>query len=1012
MKSIFTKLSTLLFAGAVALVGCSDFSADLREVNDKLDNLSNEAARKTEVEALKTNVENLVGQLENQYATKKEVAEVSATVTALSTAIETAKAELVAALDGKADKAAVETSISQLSGALEAAKSEITAIINGLNAKIAGLTEEDNAIKVDLAGLLTSVKTLQGEVATLLGDVENLKGRLDVVEGDVEALDGKLATLTTNVGTLTTNLTNLETALNEYKAKVDAELAKIAEQLGKATADVTAKFEAVDTLIANLTAADKSLQDALTTETGKLAAQITAVDSLVADKVALLVAADEKLQAAIDSLDKKFTADIQDLDKNLSDALKELREEREAVVDSLDKALSGKIDSLDGALSGRIDELYDALNDEEEGVYAQLKSIYTELDGIYIELDEQIWPKLNGIISQHSIDFENINGILNQLRGDLNNLVARVDVLENELRSIVNVPQVVINGVNSVEFKTLTFVPMGAYDDKVETVAAAETIVLPAYAYFRFNPSSFALANAEYSVVTENVEIRTKAAEESLTIVSSPVEVDGKVRFELERGAGVDNMFALAATLKSNGAVVYSDYVQIVDTEFTAQDVKIVDANNNELYTVLEDAQDNAAAVAIEVGETFSVAEYVKVLGLDMEEFGLEFAYEVVKGQAELANGVLTAVEDAAATNNIVKVEVVSNGSVVRRAYINVRVIGLVTYLNAEAFATLSASRWTYGFENIPEWVKALKDQPNTLDLVKSALQSVVNQDYIAAISTLGGIPGLAIETISVEGAGAARVKVDFTAAGYIESQLEKISDIKSVEELAAFIQHVETIYQVSGLKATVDDALGTVIDYLVPDQFKDNQIYEWVKEQLFNWTVSSLFSFEEDIIADIPLVGVVNVSSWAREKINGVLNSNSGLTQRLQNALVDVVSEIEKAYRQNIDANNAKAEEIAYNYAKSTAFLEAKAAAKIEADNNLKAVNAAEVENLNSGVFGSLVKILNTDLCKSQFEENGLSEVYTVLQTICGYAETLVQYSAGSCVFSEGAIAEEQVYE
>ena len=81
MKSIFTKLSTLLFAGAVALVGCSDFSADLREVNDKLDNLSNEAARKTEVEALKTNVENLVAQLENQYATKKEVAEVSATVT-------------------------------------------------------------------------------------------------------------------------------------------------------------------------------------------------------------------------------------------------------------------------------------------------------------------------------------------------------------------------------------------------------------------------------------------------------------------------------------------------------------------------------------------------------------------------------------------------------------------------------------------------------------------------------------------------------------------------------------------------------------------------------------------------------------------------------------------------------------------------------------------------------------------------------------------------------------------
>ena len=1011
MKSIFTKLSTLLFAGAVALVGCSDFSADLREVNDKLDNLSNEAARKTEVEALKTNVENLVAQLENQYATKKEVAEVSATVTALSTAIETAKAELVAALDGKADKAAVETSIGQLSGALEAAKTEITALINGLDAKIAGLTDEDTAIKADLAALRTSVETLQGEVATLQGDVENLKGRLDVVEGDVEALDGELATLTTNVETLATNLTNLETALNEYKAKVDAELAKIAKQLEEATADVTAKFEAVNALIATLPTADQNLQDALAAESAQLAAQIEAVNTLVAEKVALLVAADEKLEGAIAALDAKFTAAIEGLDQDFAAALKELSEELTAAIDDLDEELTAAIDDLNEELSGRIDDLVDAYDELAADVEDQFDAVYDEFDAVYDEIDG-IWDEIDNILNDLSNDYEDIYDTLDELTDELNELVARVDVLENELRSIVNVPQVVINGVNSVEFKTLTFVPMGAYDDEVETVAAAETIVLPAYAYFRFNPSSFALANAEYSVVTENVEIRTKAAEESLTIVSSPVEVDGKVRFELERGAGVDNMFALAATLKSNGAVVYSDYVQIVDTELTAQDVKIVDANNNELYTVLEDAQDNAAAVAIEVGETFSVAEYVKVLGLDMEEFGLEFAYEVVKGQAELANGVLTAVEDAAATNNIVKVEVVSNGSVVRRAYINVRVIGLVTYLNAEAFATLSASRWTYSFENVTEWVKALKDQPNTLDLVKSALQSVVNQDYFAAISTLGGIPGLATETISVEGAGAARVKVDFTAAGYIESQLEKISDIKSVEELAAFIQHIETIYQVSGLKATVDDALGTVIDYLVPDQYKDNQIYEWVKEQLFNWTVSSLFNFEEDIIADIPLVGVVNVSSWAREKINGVLNSNTGLTQRLQNALVDVVSKIEKAYRENIDANNEKAEEIAYNYAKSTALLEAKAAAKTEADNNLKAVNAAEVENLNNGVFGALVKILNTDLCKSQFEENGLSEVYTGLQTICGYAETLVQYSAGSCVFSEGAITEEQVYE
>jgi hypothetical protein len=40
MKSIFTKLSTLLLCGAVALVGCYDFSADLQAVNKEFEELA------------------------------------------------------------------------------------------------------------------------------------------------------------------------------------------------------------------------------------------------------------------------------------------------------------------------------------------------------------------------------------------------------------------------------------------------------------------------------------------------------------------------------------------------------------------------------------------------------------------------------------------------------------------------------------------------------------------------------------------------------------------------------------------------------------------------------------------------------------------------------------------------------------------------------------------------------------------------------------------------------------
>ena len=59
MKSIFTMLSTLLLCGAVALVGCSDFSADLRDVNERLEELKESAATKAEVAVLKAEVEAL-----------------------------------------------------------------------------------------------------------------------------------------------------------------------------------------------------------------------------------------------------------------------------------------------------------------------------------------------------------------------------------------------------------------------------------------------------------------------------------------------------------------------------------------------------------------------------------------------------------------------------------------------------------------------------------------------------------------------------------------------------------------------------------------------------------------------------------------------------------------------------------------------------------------------------------------------------------------------------------------
>ena len=103
MKSIFTKLSTLLLCGAVALVGCSDFSADLRDVNQRVDELEESAATKVEVAVLRAEIEKLKDLLKNQYTTNEEVAQITATIEKVQTEVEKAKEDLQDAIDNKAD---------------------------------------------------------------------------------------------------------------------------------------------------------------------------------------------------------------------------------------------------------------------------------------------------------------------------------------------------------------------------------------------------------------------------------------------------------------------------------------------------------------------------------------------------------------------------------------------------------------------------------------------------------------------------------------------------------------------------------------------------------------------------------------------------------------------------------------------------------------------------------------------------------------------------------------------
>lgn len=393
MKSIFTKLSTLFLCGAVALIGCTDFSADLQDVNKRLEDLTNSAASKTELAALKSEVEALQTKLTNQYATKEEVAAVSATLGNLQTSFNQAKTALETALGNKADKTEVETAISGLNSALDEAQKELTKTLGDINKKI---EDGDNAIKESLKSLSTSVQGILTDVETLKTDVAKLKTDLSTLNGTVETLSGKLDKVASDLETLTGKVGELETKLGDLEKKVDEELAKIAARFTEITTAAEAKYAEI---IKQITDGDKASADALSEKVTELNSAINAVTTLLNEKVEILLSKNSELVGRV-------------------------------------KALEDKDKEIDAAVAA-LDKSYKTLS---ENVSKQ----YTE-----------VTTKINDLLTTVANNYKELSDRLAACEKAIEDLTGRVEDLEESvtaLRSVVLVPETMYNGTKAVKF--------------------------------------------------------------------------------------------------------------------------------------------------------------------------------------------------------------------------------------------------------------------------------------------------------------------------------------------------------------------------------------------------------------------------------------------------------------------------------------------------------------------------------------------------------------------------------
>lgn len=152
-------------------------------------------------------------------------------------------------------------------------------------------------------------------------------------------------------------------------------------------------------------------------------------------------------------------------------------------------------------------------------------------------------------------------------------------------------------------------------------------------------------------------------------------------------------------------------------------------------------------------------------------------------------------------------------------------------YVRAKASAYMVADRIIPSLENVDvvAWAQNLKDMENTKAVLEEAVAYITLHNYKAAYYVLEGVPGFVRETMTFEAEGTFVQKVDYTGASYLVSMLEDIEKIEDIESLLKFFEDFEDLYEGSGVKNKLDNALGEIGNNLDTwiDQFIDALVSE-----------------------------------------------------------------------------------------------------------------------------------------------------------------------------------------
>lgn len=335
------NFSDAIYANKTIYAKFADYEDDKAELNDAID-------------ALKTAVDNVKTALNNKVSTDKLTEEIGK----LNQAI--ADAKTYADTQDAALKTTLEAADATMNAAITVLQNRVTALETGLNTANG------------------KINTNASDVVTLKNDVSTLKTWKDNAQSAIEALETLTGTQGTNISALQTDVADLQTAVNTANDKITAAENRIAVLEGKVSALETAKQE-LEAAVAALNAAIANKADTATLnqKVGELNAVITkaeatakeytdgvvknlraaiiaAKDEAVNAAKALVDAAKEELQAAIDN--KADTTTVNTKIANLQNAITALQNAKDNYI-AADTALKAE---LEKAIAKAKEEAIDA----------------------------------------------------------------------------------------------------------------------------------------------------------------------------------------------------------------------------------------------------------------------------------------------------------------------------------------------------------------------------------------------------------------------------------------------------------------------------------------------------------------------------------------------------------------------------------------------------------------------------------------------------------------------------